>query len=141
MSFELEGKINPAGTMYLGLIDMLIDLFKGSGVSNVEVNFISYRMDDKGQILLEDGQDVVEIRPFAIGGLSTKIREELKKEYDSTGHLISLIVFWSDRALPPPGLGLLKLGTPRGNGSKVSDLTPIEKQALGDYLNRLTKSL
>jgi hypothetical protein len=93
MSFELEGKINPAGTMYLGLIDMLIDLFKGSGVSNVEVNFISYRMDDKGQILLEDGQDVVEIRPFAIGGLSTKIREELKKEYDSTGHLISLIVF------------------------------------------------
>ncbi|MGH7744750.1 MAG: hypothetical protein ACREQ5_08045 [Candidatus Dormibacteria bacterium] len=139
MSFELDGKTNPPGTMYLGLIDALIDLFKEKGISDVEVTFISYKLDDKGEIVTEAGKDVAEIRPIAIGGLSSEIRDELKKEYDSTGHLISLIVFWRDPTVPAPGLGVLNLGRPTRSPFRVDDLTPLEKQAFVDYLNRLVK--
>jgi hypothetical protein len=49
MDFADEGKVQPAGTQYLGLIDSLIDLLKNKDVSDVEVVFISYKLDSKGE--------------------------------------------------------------------------------------------
>jgi hypothetical protein len=138
MGFELEGKTNPAGTMYLGLIDMLIDLFKQK-VSDVQVVFISYKLNDRGEIVMEGGKDVVELRPIAITGLSSEIRDELKRQYDTTGHLISLLVFWRDGSMPPPGIGTFRFGPPRSNQG-LQNCNPAEKQALSDYLNRITKA-
>jgi hypothetical protein len=50
MNFELDGTVNPAGTIDLGLIDALIDLFKEQSVCDVEVNFISYKLDKKERL-------------------------------------------------------------------------------------------
>jgi hypothetical protein len=73
-------QVNPAGTAFLELIDMLIDLTKDPAVSNIEVVMGSYEVDEQGKDKLIDGQLSVEMRPMIVRGMNKAVQEELRKE-------------------------------------------------------------
>lgn len=133
-----DGKVQPAGTQYLGLIDSLIDLFKNPDVSDVEVVFISYKLDSKGERIVEDNQHVVEIRPIGIRGIGDQVKQELRKQYE-LAPLMSLMVLWLNPKVGKEG----KLGTmsfkpvpPGKNAPAKGDFDSWEKKAIGFYLQR-----
>jgi hypothetical protein len=138
MGFADEGKVQPAGTQYLGLIDSLIDLFKNKDVSDVEVVFISYKLDAGGEKIVEDGQHVVEIRPIGIRAINAEVREELRKQYD-LAPMMSLMVLWLRRNVGKEGrLGTLsfKPVAPGKTQPEKGDFDPWEKKAISFYLHR-----
>jgi hypothetical protein len=82
MKFAHEGKAQPAGTQFLGLVDSLIDLFKQPGISEVDVVFINYKVDAKGERIVEGGMNVEEIRAVGIRAINKEVQEELRKQWD-----------------------------------------------------------
>lgn len=138
MNLADEGKVQPAGTQYLGLIDSLIDLFKSKEATDVEVVFISYKLDAKGEKIVEDNQNVVEIRPIGIRAINAEVREELRKQYESAP-LMSLMVLWLRRNVGKEGrLGILsfKPAAPGKTKPEKEDHDPWEKKAISFYLHR-----
>jgi hypothetical protein len=137
VSFEDEGKVQPAGTQYLGLIDSLIDLFKDRSASDVEVVFIQYKLVN-GEKVVEDGQHVVEIRPIGIRAIVPEVREELRKQYDSAP-LVSLMVLWMRRNVGKEGkMGVLAFHpvAPGERARQEHEYKPWESKAISWYLQR-----
>jgi hypothetical protein len=106
MNLADEGKVQPAGTHFLGLIDSLIDLFNKPGISHVEVVFAHFKVNAKGEKILENKKNVAEIRAVAITGISPEIQEELRKKSEQP-MLISQMILYRDAA-NPGGPGILK---------------------------------
>jgi hypothetical protein len=106
MKFADEGNPQPAGTQFLGLMDSLIDLFNNPDISHVEVVFVSYKLDEKGEHIQKDGKYIAEIHAIAITGISPKIKEELRK-HSETDALFSQMILYCD-ASRPKGMGILK---------------------------------
>ena len=96
---------SPAGTQFSSLMNSLNDIFKYPSVSDVEVIFISLKLDDLGEKVVEDNQHVAQIRAVGINGISEEIQESLRQQYE-TSPLISLLVLWTRRSAQK--LGILK---------------------------------
>jgi hypothetical protein len=138
MKFADEGKLQPAGTQFLGLIDSLIDIFKEPEVSDVEVVFTSLKVDEKGEAIVEDGQNIAEIRPIGIRLLNDVVKEELRKAYEARP-LRSLLVLWMRRDGPNKRkMGKLKFQPvePGKLPPKTVIDEPQDKVAISDYLRR-----
>jgi hypothetical protein len=136
VEFEQEGKIQPAGTQFLGLVDSLIDLFKVPTVSNVEVIFISYKLDEKGEKTVEDGMHVVEFNALVIRGIGPEVREELRKKIQTPDLLVSLLVLWLDSSRPGK-IGIQKFyDVLPGESPKAGDYLPWEQECIGGYMKR-----
>jgi hypothetical protein len=137
VQFGDEGKVQPAGTQYLGLIDSLIDLFENPEVSDVVVVFISFKLDDEGERIVRDGQNVAQIRPIGIYSIDDDVKAELKKQHD-VAPLLSLLVLWRRRNAtqtdPEGKLGILQF---RPVGLAENDYEPWEREAISYYLHRI----
>jgi hypothetical protein len=132
-------EVNPAGTMFVELIAELMGLLANPNVSNVEVVMANYELDVHGQRKMENGKEVVVIRPFAIRGMDKGVQNELRNEYDS-GPITRLIVLWIDRTRTSGPFGMLFFdvaGKERAPG--VNGMDHLEKKVLADYLNRQVK--
>jgi hypothetical protein len=137
MRFADEGKLQPAGTQFLGLIDSLIDIFKEPGVSDVEVHFTALKRDDKGEQVVEDGQNVAQTRLIGIRAINDEVKEELRKAYE-VEPLISLMVLWMHSAPRGRKMGMLKFQPvqPGKPARKDADYEPWDKLAISDYVRR-----
>src|ERR1035438_6283432 len=133
MKFPDEGKMQPAGTQFLGLIDSLIDIFKEPGVSNVEVHFTALKLDEKGERIVEDGQNVAQTRLIGIRAINDEVKEELRKAYE-VEPLISLMVLWMRSAPEGRKMGMLKFQPvqPGKPVPKDADYETWEKLAISD---------
>jgi hypothetical protein len=137
MKFSDEGEILPAGTQFLGLIDSLIDIFREPGVSDVEVHFTSLKVDDKGERIVEDGQNVAQTRLIGVRAINDGAKEELRRAYESQP-LISLMVFWMRAAPTGKKMGMLKFQPvqPGKPAPTDADYETWEKLAISDYVRR-----
>jgi len=124
----------PPGTQFSGLMNSLGDLFRDLSVSDVEVIFISLKLDDKGEKIVEDNQHVAQIRAVGIAGISDEIQESLRQQYEMSP-LISLLVLWTRRSTQK--LGILKFYpvTP-DNPDPTPDYEDWEKRAVSAYMER-----
>jgi hypothetical protein len=124
----------PPGTQFAGLMNSLTDLFRDLSVSDVEVVFISLKLDVMGETIVEDNQNVAQIRAVGIIGISDEMRESLRQQYE-IAPLISLLVLWTRRSTQK--LGILKFYpvTP-GNPDPTPDYEEWEKRAVSAYMER-----
>jgi hypothetical protein len=125
---------SPAGTQFSSLMNSLNDIFKDPSVSDVAVIFISLKLDDLGEKVVEDNQHVAQIRVVGVNGISEEIQESLRQQYE-TSPLISLLVLWTRRS--PQKLGILKFCpvTP-DNPDPTPDYEDWEKRAVSAYMER-----
>jgi hypothetical protein len=115
-------------------MNSLTDLFRDLSVSDVEVVFISLKLDVMGETIVEDNQNVAQIRAVGIAGISDEMRESLRQQYE-IAPLISLLVLWTRRSTQK--LGILKLCpvTP-DNPDPTPDYEEWEKRAVSAYMER-----
>jgi hypothetical protein len=140
MTFQDEGKPQPAGTQFLGLISSLIDIFREPGVSDVEVMFTTLKADEKGEHIVEEGQKLAQTQYLGIKGLNDQVKEKLRSMYEApSGGLISLMVLW----MRSDGKGGKKLGIqkfapikPGPHMPKPGEYESWEKEAISDYVRR-----
>lgn len=132
-------EIHPAGTAFLGLIDVLIDLTKDPNVSNIEVVTGRYEVDEQGKDKLIDGQLSVALRGVVVRGMNKAVQDELRKEIE-VGPLSYLMILWTERSARGP-LGILKFDpeTKQQRELGAAGLDRVEKSAIADYLQRATK--
>jgi hypothetical protein len=132
-------EVNPAGTMFVGLIGELMDLVKNPNVLRIEAVMASYELDDHGQRKVEGGKEVVAIRPFVVRGMNKSVQDELRREFDS-GPITLLMVLWMDRTRTDVPVGMLFFDTA---GKKrlpgIAGMDHLEKTVMADYLNRQVK--
>lgn len=125
---------SPPGTQFSSLMNSLADLFRDHNVSDVEVIFISLKLDDMGEKVVEDNQHIAQIRAVGINGMSDETQDALREQYEMFP-LISLMVLWTRRSTQK--LGILKFYpiTP-DNPYPAPDYEDWEKRAIGAYMGR-----
>ncbi len=133
-------EVHPAGTAFLGLIEMLIDLVNNPDVSRIEIVMGSYEADEQGKDKLVDGQLSIALRPFIVRGMNKAVQDELRKEMEA-GPLSYLMVLWMEQFEKENKLGLFLIDpeTKQQKAPGVAGLDKIEKSAIADYLQRQTK--
>jgi len=132
--------INPPGTLFLGLVEELMDILKNPHNSNVEVVIASYEVDQEGKTKMIDGKDSIAMRAFEIGGMNREVQETLRAEIDA-GPITHLMIPW--RAGSPDGSGkpgIARFVSPsKQKTGTLSDFDHVEKSIFAAYLQRQTK--
>ena len=127
---------NPAGTLFLDLIDQLIDVAKNPDASRIEVIMGSYEFDAQGKELLVDGQPSVAPRSVIVTALNKDVQEQLRQQVDS-GPLAFLMILWVERSANESRLGVLAFD-PVTSQTRVgmAGLDKAQQSAVSDYLQR-----
>jgi hypothetical protein len=124
----------PSGTHFSSLMNSLAELFRDLSVSDVEVVFISLKLDDMGEKIVEDHQHVAQIRAVGTTGISDEMQEPLRQQYEMSP-LISLLVLWTRRSTQK--LGILKfIPSTLDNPDPAPDYEDWEKRAVSAYMER-----
>jgi hypothetical protein len=72
-------EVNPAGTMFLGLVDELMDLVKNADVSRIEVVMAGYELDRDGEKKLINGKHSIAQRAFKIRGMNKDVQRKTSR--------------------------------------------------------------
>lgn len=97
----------PPENLFAKLLDSLREVFLKPKAEHVEVDFIHYKMDEKGEKVIEDGHHVAQIRPVGISGLDDGVERVLGEQFDMGPNLF-LLILWSRPRVEK--LGILKFG-------------------------------
>lgn len=133
------GEVNPAGTMFVGLIPELMHLVADPNVSRVEVVIGSYDLDEQGNNKLIDGKESVTTRAYPIRSVDKPVRDNLRAQLNAVPFTL-LMVLWIDRVLQKvPGMLFFDAsGKKRTPG--VAGMDHLEKSVMADYLTRQVKN-
>jgi hypothetical protein len=128
-------EINPAGTMFLGLVGELMDLVKNPNATRIEVVMAGYELDDLGVNKLVGGKHSIAIRAFAINGMNKEVQEKLREQFDA-GSITHLMVLW----VRPGGMGMAKFdpSTNQKTAAGIAGCDDVEKSMISGYLHRQT---
>lgn len=102
---ELRKRLFPPENLFAKLLDSLREVFAKPDVERVEVDFITYKVNEKGEKVVEDDHHIAEIRPVGISGLDDEVEEVLREQFDM-GPNLSLLILWSRPSVEK--LGILK---------------------------------
>jgi hypothetical protein len=132
---QLRKRILPPETLFPKLIDSLREVFAKPDVERVEVLFIGYKLDQKGERVVADNQHIAQITPVGISGLSDETEGTLKHQFDLSSPALSLLVLWSRPRVEK--LGVLKFwrANPESPVPKT-DYEEWEQIAIRDYIDR-----
>jgi len=134
---ELKGnvKIHPPGTQFVRLMEELAHLFQDDKCANIEVTFLSNKLDDRGNKVVDDNMYVAEIRPIGVPVLNEDTRQFLKQEYERLP-LLSILVLWTRYGAGK--LGIMKFQPVAENEPVPNefDYAQWEVKAIGAYLDR-----
>jgi hypothetical protein len=119
-------EINPEGTIFLGLVDVLIDLFKRPEVSRVEVAMGS--IDENTHELLIAG--------MTLRAINKEAQEGLRKAIDAKPHCC-LMVIWTERFANENKLGEYHFEFDFSNAALEEEF---RKGVRSSYLQRAVKS-
>jgi len=130
-----EPQIHLPGTHFSALVESLDRVWTDSRRANVEVVFISFKLDDNGERIVDDGQNVAEIRAYGIHELDDETRHLLKNEFDKFS-LLSMLILWTRYGAGK--LGILKF-QPVREGEPIPEQATYEEwegKAIIAYLDR-----
>jgi hypothetical protein len=131
---QLRSRMLPPDTLFPRLIDSLREVFAKPDVKRVEVFFIGYKLDEKGERVVEDNQHVAQIRPVGISGLSDETEQVLKQQFD-LAPILSLPVLWSRPRVEK--LGILRFWRANSEDPVLkTDYEESEQTAIRDYMDR-----
>jgi hypothetical protein len=102
---ELRKRFFPPENLFAKLLESLREVFAKPDVEHVEVDFVHYKVDAKGEKVVKDDHHVAEIRPVGISGLDEEVEKVLREQFDR-GPNLSLLVLWSRPRVEK--LGILK---------------------------------
>lgn len=131
---ELRKHMFPPENLFAKLLDSLRDVFLKPEVEHVEVDFIHYKMDGKGEKVVEDGHHIAQIRPVGISGLDEEVEGVLREQF-AMGPNLSLLILWSRPRVEK--LGILKFC--RANSEHPipeTDYEAWEQLAIRAYMDR-----
>ena len=132
---------NTAGTLFLDLIDQLIDVAKNPVASRIEVVMGRYELDSQGKELLVDGQHSVAPRSVIVTVLDKDVLEQLRQQVDA-GPLACLMILWIEQSANEKRLGVLAFD-PVTSQTRVgmAGLDKVQQSAVSDYLQRQAQHL
>lgn len=127
---------NPAGTLFLDLMDQLIDVAKNPDASRIEVVMGSYELDAQGKKPLVDGEHSVAPRSVIVTVLDKDVLEQLRQQVDA-GPLAYLMILWIEHSANEKRLGVLAFD-PVTSQTRVgiAGLDKAQQSAVSDYLQR-----
>ena len=128
-------KVHAPGTALSTLLEELARLSDDPKCINLEVTFLSNKLDEDGQKVVDAGKYAAEIRSVGIHAFDDETRASLKEEFERFP-VLSLLVLWTRYGAGK--LGILRLQPVRGD-----DDTPVtgeyqewEGKAIAAYLHR-----
>jgi hypothetical protein len=128
-------KIHAPGTAFPALLENLSRLSEDPKCNDLEVTFLSNKLDESGQKIVNGGMHVAEIRAIEIHVFDDETRAALKREYDKFP-VLSILVLWTRYGAGK--LGILQLRPMQGEGDipVVSEYEEWEGKAIAAYLHR-----
>jgi hypothetical protein len=128
-------QIYPPGTQFARLMEELAHLFQDDKCANIEVTFLSNKLDDQGNKVVDDNMYVAEIRPMSVYVLNEETRQSLKQEYERLP-LLSMLVLWTRYGAGK--LGIMKFQPVAENEPVPNEVSYAEWEvkAIGAYLDR-----
>jgi len=131
--------INPPGTMFLGLIEELMDLVKNPAVSRIEVLMANYELDERGEKKMVDGKHSIAKCAFAIRGMNKEVQDKLRQQFEAA--LIShLMILWMEQFQNERKMGIASFNpVTKKKAVRPSDYDAVEKSMISDYLQGQTK--
>jgi hypothetical protein len=89
-----EPQLHPVGTHFAALLESLERICADPRYANVEVVFISFKLDEHGERIAHGDKNAAEIRSVGIHELGEETRGVLKIEYDKYPP-ISIMILWT----------------------------------------------
>lgn len=132
---------HPAGTLFLDLMDQLIDVAKNPDASRIEVVMGSYELNARGKEPLVGGQHSVAPRSVIVTVLDKDVLEQLRQQVGA-GPLAYLMILWIERSANESRLGVLAFD-PATSQTRVgmAGLDKAQQSAVSDYLQRQAQRL
>jgi hypothetical protein len=128
-------KVHAPGTAFAALLEDLARLSDDPKCANLEVTFLSKKLDEDGHKVVHDGAHVAEIRPIGIRVFDEESRAFLKQEFERFP-VLSILVLWTR-------YGAGKLGILQLRPIHADEDTPVtgeyeewEGRAIAAYLDR-----
>ena len=129
----------PAGTMFLGLIEELMDLVGNPDVSRIEVLMACYELDEHGEKKLVGGKHSIAKRAFVIRGMDKAVQDELREQFDAAP-LTHMMILWMEQFQNERKMGIASFDpATQKKVTRASDYDVVEKSMISDYLKRQTK--
>jgi hypothetical protein len=128
-------KIHAPGTAFPALLEDLSRLSEDPKCNDLEVTFLSNKLDESGQKVVNGGMHVAEIRAIGIHVFDDETRAVLKREYDRFP-VLSILVLWTRYGAGK--LGILQLRPMQGEDDipVVGEYEEWEGRAIAAYLHR-----
>lgn len=128
-------KVHAPGTAFPALMEDLSRLSEDPKCNDLEVIFLSNKLDEAGQKIVNEGMHVAEIRAVGIHVFDEETRAVLKREYDKFP-VLSMLVLWTRYGAGK--LGILQLRPMQGEDDipVVGEYEEWEGKAIAAYLHR-----
>jgi hypothetical protein len=128
-------KVHAPGTAFPALLEELSRLSEDPKCKNLEVTFLSKKLDETGQNIVNEGMHVAEIRAVGIHVFDEETCALLKREYDKVP-VLSMLVLWTRYGAGK--IGILQLRPMQGEDDipVAGDYEEWEGKAIAAYLER-----
>jgi hypothetical protein len=128
-------KIHAPGMAFPALLEDLSRLSEDPKCNDLEVTFLSNKLDESGQKIVNGAMHVAEIRAIGIHVFNDETRAVLKREYDKFP-VLSILVLWTRYGAGK--LGILQLRPMQGEDDipAIGEYEEWEGKAIAAYLHR-----
>jgi hypothetical protein len=128
-------KIHAPGTAFPALLEDLSRLSEDPKCNDLEVTFLSNKLDESGQKIVNGGMHVAEIRAIGIHVFDDETRAVLKREYDKFP-VLSILVLWTRYGAGKLGILQLRPMQREDDIPVVDEYEEWEGKAIAAYLHR-----
>jgi hypothetical protein len=128
-------KIHAPGTAFPALLEDLSRLSEDPKCNDLEVTFLSNKLDESGQKVVNGGMHVAEIRAIGIHVFDDETRAVLKREYDKFP-VLSILVLWTRYGAGKLGILQLRPMQREDDIPVVDEYEEWEGKAIAAYLHR-----
>lgn len=128
-------KVHAPGTAFPALLEELSRLSEDPKCKNLEVTFLTKKLDEAGQNIVNEGMHVAEIRAVGIQVFDEDTCALLKQEYDKVP-VLSMLVLWTRYGAGK--IGILQLRPMQGEDDipVAGDYEEWEGKSIAVYLER-----
>jgi len=132
---EAKVQVRPPGTAFSSLVESLGRLFEDSKCSNIEVFFLSNKLDEQGKKVVHEKMHVAEIHQFAIHVFNDQTCQALKCEYDKAP-VLGILTLWTRYGTGKLGIQKLRPVSKVDSSEDPGDYEEWEAKAITAYLDR-----
>jgi hypothetical protein len=127
-------RVHQPGSAFASLSDRLAEIDHDQKCSNLEVYFLSNKLDENGDKVVENGMWAAEICSFAIRVFNQETQAALRQEFDRSP-VISILALWTRYGAGK--LGILRVKpAPEDSAQVANKYEDWEGRAIAAYLHR-----